>query len=104
LEVIAFGWLRLTPDQLYDLTPREFSNMLWGFEQLEKKRDRCEWDKFRLLATTLITPHTKKGRGVRPEQLWPFEWDKKKEETKMSKERLEYLTERSKKLRPKTNG
>ena len=78
--------------------------MLWGFEQLEIKRDRCEWDKFRLLATTLITPHTKKGKGIRPEKLWPFEWDKKKVEPKMTKERLQYLSERSKKLSKKRNG
>tara|TARA_A100001201_G_scaffold32268_1_gene34725 strand:- start:5260 stop:5475 length:216 start_codon:yes stop_codon:yes gene_type:complete len=67
---------------------------------LEKQRDRNLWEKFRLLATTLITPHTKKGKGVRPEQLWPFEWDKKTyKEPKMTKERLTYLQERSKKFR-----
>jgi len=57
------------------------------------------WEKFRLLATTLITPHTKKGKGMRPEKLWPFEWDKKNNtEPKMTKERLAYLQQRSKAL------
>ena len=70
---------------------------------MEKQRDRNAWEKFRLLATTLITPHTKKGRGIKPEKLWPFAWDKKNYTApKMTKERLAYLQERSKKL--KTNG
>jgi len=72
---------------------------LHGFETLEKKRDRSDWEKFRLLATTLITPHTKKGKGVRPEKLWPFHWDKKGSSKKMSKERLEYISQRSNILR-----
>lgn len=99
METVAFGWLNLTPEILDDFTPREFDNKLTGFEMLEKKRDRGEWEKFRLLATTLITPHTKKGKGVRPEVLWPFHWDKKQVTQKMSKERLEYISQRSKQLR-----
>lgn len=95
--------LNLTPDQLDDFTPREFENKLAGFEKLERQRDINEWEKFRLLAATLLTPHTKKGRGIRPEKLWPFDWDKKVSSTKkMSKERLEYLKQRSKAI--KGNG
>ena len=100
MEVVAFGMLNLTPDQLDDFTPREFENKLAGFEKLERQRDINEWEKFRLLAATLLTPHTKKGRGIRPEKLWPFDWDKKTiAAPKMTKERLAYLQERSKKLR-----
>tara|TARA_R100001443_G_scaffold116848_1_gene138795 strand:+ start:5206 stop:5328 length:123 start_codon:yes stop_codon:yes gene_type:complete len=36
---------------------------------------------------------------MRPEKLWPFEWDKKNNtEPKMTKERLAYLQQRSKAL------
>ena len=103
MEAVAFGMLNLTPDQLDDFTPREFENKLAGFEKLERQRDINEWEKFRLLAATLLTPHTKKGRGIKPQKLWPFDWDKKVGSTKkMSKERLEYLKQRSKAI--KGNG
>jgi hypothetical protein len=99
LEEIAFGWLNLTPEELYDFTPRQYYNKLSGFEKLETKRERDQWEKFRLLATTLISPHTKKGRTVRPEQLWPFDWDIKKPAEKMSKEKIEYLEARANLIR-----
>jgi len=46
-------------------------------------------------------PHTKNGKGVKPKKLWVFPWDKKGKEPsdKMSKERLEYITNRSKLLK-----
>ena len=100
LEVVALGWLNLTPDQLDDFTPRELENKLVGFEGLEERRDRGLWEKLRLLASTLLTPHTKKGKGIRPEKLWPFKWDKKEINSEpMPKERLEYIKARSKALK-----
>jgi hypothetical protein len=91
--------LNLTPNQLDDFTPREFENKLVGFEKLERQRNINEWEQFRLLAATLLTPHTKKGKGIKPENLWRFEWDKKAVQApKMTKERLAYLQERSKRL------
>tara|TARA_R100000278_G_scaffold121071_1_gene104170 strand:+ start:784 stop:930 length:147 start_codon:yes stop_codon:yes gene_type:complete len=47
-------------------------------------------------------PHTKKGKGISPKKLWPFDWDKKNTAPKMSKQRLEYLEQRSKAI--KRNG
>jgi len=60
-----------------------------------------QWEQFRLLASTLLMPHTKNGKGVKPKKLWVFPWDKKGKEPsdKMSKERLEYITNRSKLLK-----
>jgi len=55
-----------------------------------------QWEKFRLLASTLLMPHTKKGKGIKPQKLWPFDWDKKIIAPKMSKERLAYIEQRSK--------
>ena len=74
----------------------EYENKLAGFEQLEKQRDQLQWEKFRLLASTLLMPHTKKGKGIKPQKLWPFDWDKKTIAPKMSKERLAYIEQRSK--------
>jgi len=90
----------LSPSELDDYTPREFENKLSGFESIEQRRDQQEWEKFRLLASTLLAPHTKGGKGVKPTKLWPFEWDKvnNPKPVKMSKERLEYISNRSKLL------
>jgi len=75
--------------------------MLKGFELLEEKRSQDSWYKFRLLASTLLMPHTKNGKGVKPQKLWPFDWEKnaKPKSDKMSAERLDYITKRSKVLR-----
>tara|TARA_R100001244_G_scaffold52832_2_gene45883 strand:+ start:4302 stop:4538 length:237 start_codon:yes stop_codon:yes gene_type:complete len=75
--------------------------MLKGFELLEEKRSQDSWYKFRLLASTLLMPNTKNGKGIKPEKLWPFDWEKKPKANsdKMSKERLHYLESRSKLLR-----
>lgn len=84
---------------MYNLTPRQFENKLTGFEQLETQRDRIQWEKFRLLAATLLTPHTKNAKGVQPHKLWPFKWDKKEITPKMTPERMAYISKRSKLLR-----
>lgn len=75
--------------------------MLKGFEMLEEKRSQDNWYKFRLLASTLLMPNTKNGKGIKPEKLWPFEWEKKAKPKakKMSQARLDYITKRSKLLR-----
>lgn len=74
--------------------------MLKGFELLEEKRSQDSWYKFRLLASTLLMPHTKNGKGVKPDKLWPFDWEKKTQAKpkKMSKAKLQYLEDRSKLL------
>ena len=46
-------------------------------------------------------PNTKDGKGIKPEKLWPFDWEQKAKPkpTKMSQARLDYITKRSKLLR-----
>mgnify|MGYP003647428266 FL=1 len=101
---MAFGWLNLTPDQLDDFTSREFSNKMEGFEQLHQIKSREDWERIRLLASTLLMPNTKKGSTLTPEKLWPFYWDKKKDKTpeRISAERLKYLDEKRKLLKDGT--
>lgn len=92
----------MSPDELDNLTPREFNNKFNGFEELQNLRDRSEWEKFRMLAATLLTPHTKGGKGIKPQKLWPFAWDQKPksgQSEKMSEQRLDYLNKRSKLLK-----
>jgi len=72
-----------------------------GFEQLHQIKSREEWERTRLLASTLLMPHTKKGKGIAPDKLWPFDWDKKQEQPpeRISKEDLNYLVEKRKLLK-----
>jgi hypothetical protein len=94
---VAFGWLNLTPEQLDDLTPREFNNKLRGFQELYELKSHDNWERSRLLASTLLMPHTKKGKGIEPQKLWPFHWDKKSETPKpLSAERIKYIDEKRK--------
>ena len=94
---MAFGWLNLTPEQLDDLTPREFNNKLRGFQQLYELKSRDNWERSRLLASTLLMPHTKKGKGIAPQKLWPFDWDKKPEiPERISAERIKYIDDKRK--------
>jgi len=103
LESVAFGWLLMTPEQLDDFTPRELNNKLEGFEQLHQLRSRENWERSRMLASTLLTPHTKGGKGVEPTKLWVFDWDKKptKDTKRISAERLQYINEKRKLIRNK---
>lgn len=93
MEEIGFGWLKLSPNALYDLTPREFKNMLKGFEQLNVFNNREEWERTRVLASLLLSPHAKKGKSIKPTDLLPFEWDKKEPiiQSKPSTEYINYI-------------
>ena len=67
--------------------------MLSGFEQLQQNKERADWERFRMLASTLLAPHTKQGKGIKPEKLWPFAWDKKNKPLaqKHSQAKLDYV-------------
>ena len=88
----------LSPDEFYNLTPREFNNKVTGYEQMIEQNDRLEWIRMRMLATTLLQPHLKKGSKLTPEKLMPFHWEKKKVVKKMSKAQMKYIQEKYKKI------
>ena len=52
----------------------EFNLKADGYRRLENK----SWHKLRVLATILISPHLKKGRTIKPEDLIPLPDDIKK--------------------------
>jgi|TARA_Y100001973_G_scaffold78272_1_gene114869 hypothetical protein len=99
LEEVAFGWFNLKPDELDELTPREFKNKLAGFEKYKELQSRESWEIARQIVSTLLSPHTKKGQSINPKKLWPFSWDRKqKKAEKMSDQRLEYIEAKYKKI------
>ena len=67
----------LIPDQLYDLTFREFSHKIEGFNEIERARNeivfRSNMEASRLNAAALISAFS--GKLVPPQKLIPFEWD-----------------------------
>ena len=52
VEITAYGFLELTPDQFFNLTPREFSLMYEGFKLRERRKAHyVQW---------LLSPHVRK--------------------------------------------
>ena len=77
------------PDQLDELTFREFNNAVQGLADRDRQHSRDSWEQTRMLATTLI--------------LWQFNWDPKPKPEKINKERAKYVLERNK-ARQAKNG
>tara|TARA_R110002051_G_scaffold182929_1_gene252427 strand:+ start:219 stop:524 length:306 start_codon:yes stop_codon:yes gene_type:complete len=100
---LAFGWLGYLPEQLDELTFREFNNAVQGLADRDRQHSRDSWEQTRMLASTLIQPHVKKGANVTPQKLWQFNWDPKPKAEKINKERAKYVLERNK-ARQAKNG
>jgi hypothetical protein len=43
---------------------------------LEEERQRAEWERIRWLAAILLSPHTAKGKTIKPDDLIVFPWEK----------------------------
>ena len=81
LESFAFGQIRLKPDEFYDLTPREWSNLVHGFNELENRKEQSEWERIRWQTTILLNPHTKKR--IKSKDLIIFPWETEAKERKV---------------------
>ena len=91
------------PDELDELTFREFDNAIQGLAERDRQHSRDSWERTRMLATTLIKPHLKKDAKITPVTLWPFVWDPKPKPQKINKSRARYVLERNKE-RQRKNG
>jgi hypothetical protein len=67
--------LRLSPDELYALTPRQFDNAAKGYFESVKMERQDHWERSRLFTAALLNVHSKKT--IRPRDLVKFDWDKK---------------------------
>ena len=63
-------------DDFCRLTLPEFAAALEAWRELREQADRAEWERVRLHACIVISPHVK-GKTT-PERLLPFPWEKKK--------------------------
>jgi len=59
------------------MTLEEFLIAAQGFHQLEEVRQQAEWERTRWLATLMLSPHTKKGHSIKPQDLAICPWEKK---------------------------
>lgn len=65
----------MTIDELYDLTPRSFSNKMIGYSQREEMIMQNSWEQTRMIVHSCLSPHLK--RKIKPQELMPFDWDYK---------------------------
>ena len=65
----------MTIDELYDLTPRSFSNKMIGYSQREEMIMQNSWEQTRMIVHSCLSPHLK--RKIKPQELMPFDWDNK---------------------------
>jgi len=100
---MAFGWLLLMPDQLDELTLREFLNAINGLALRDQQHSRDAWEMARQSTNTLMQVHVKKDANLTPYKMWPFIWDPKQAPEKVNHARAEYAIRRSK-IRNKQNG
>lgn len=75
LEQQGLGTLSMTIDELYDLTPRSFSNKMIGYSEREEMIMQNSWEQTRMIVHSCLSPHLK--RKIKPRELMPFDWDNK---------------------------
>jgi len=66
----------MTIDELYDLTPRSFSNKMIGYSKREEMIMQNHWEQTRMIVHSCFSPHLK--RKMKPSEIMPFDWDNKK--------------------------
>jgi len=84
--VFALGEMNMTEDELYDITPRAFSNKAEGYNRKVERERKAEMELHRESIITFLSPHLdKRYRNKSPKQLYPLPWDvevKPKNQTK----------------------
>ena len=68
----------MNPDDMAIYEPEYFRIKLDGLREAQTQDFRNEWERTRWLATIILSPHAKKGKGIKPKDLIEFEWEKPK--------------------------
>lgn len=69
------GELRLSPSSFWDTTLTELFAAVRGYRESVNRQGREQWEQVRWLATSIITPHLKKGKRLKPTDLMKFPWE-----------------------------
>ena len=87
IEQIAFGELRMSYEDLYNMNPKNFANAQIGYKKMYVQNQQAEWERARWMACVIINPHLKKS--ISPKKITTFQWEKKVKKTaKADVERL----------------
>lgn len=76
------GLLGLTPNSLYDLTFREFSNAVRGRYDFNELQRRSDWERTRWQTALLLNVHMKKGSKLIATDLGTFPWEEEEDKEK----------------------
>ena len=71
--------------ELYDMIPRYFWNKLSGFFELERMRERNNWERSRWETCLLLNIQIPKGKRLKPKDLFEFEDERKGKEVDFKK-------------------
>ena len=72
---LAYGRLRLTPDQFFDLTVSEFNYMILGYYDEIREREQSAYERERWAVVNLLNAWTEKPIR-RVQELAIFNWEK----------------------------
>jgi hypothetical protein len=65
-------------EQFWDATPRELINAYRGRYREQERLDRERWEQMRWSTAALLQPHAKQGQRIKPAEILPFPWEKKR--------------------------
>ena len=68
--------MSLTPSEWENVTPLYFRLRLEGMRNESQQLYRADMEKTRWLAAMILSPHAKKGKPIKPQNLCLFEWEK----------------------------
>lgn len=71
----GLGMMGMSVDEFFDISFRQFTNKLKGFNDHIDNQARQQWESLRLHAATLVQSWT--GKKVDPERMWELRWDEK---------------------------
>lgn len=65
----------MTKEELLEMEPKYFFYKLEGFSEYQQWLQREEYERMRLQTTALLQVHVKKGRQLKPRDVFKFDWD-----------------------------
>ena len=94
LESIAWGMMGMSVEEFYNMIPKHFFIKMDGFYELQKLKDRSEWERTRWQTAYLINVQIPKGKHLQLKDLISFEWEKPKVDHKKLKKKAEFIKKR----------
>jgi hypothetical protein len=64
----------MSVDDFCQCTPLEFQAVYQAWADAEQRRERADWERTRLLCTTMLQPYSKKR--LEPQDVMRFAWDR----------------------------